>query len=74
MSAIKQRAIGYTCPVCGVVFLLKARFAAHREAEIPAFAATAELLRQASNARWLARQVESGRMTPDGQWAKGWRP
>lgn len=66
--------VDYSCPMCGVVFLLKARFDAHREAEIPAFAGAAELMRQASNARWLSRQVESGRMTPDGQWVKDWRP
>lgn len=67
-------AVGHTCPICGVVFLLKARFDAHREAEIPAFAAKARAMNAAAERAWLARQVETGRVTPAGEWVKDWRP
>lgn len=69
-----MRPVGYTCPMCGVVFLLKARSDTHREAEIPTFAAKAAHLNAQAERRWRARQVETGRMTPDGHWVKGWRP
>lgn len=74
MSASDPRTAGYRCPMCGASFMLRARLEEHREAEIPVFAARAALKRQASEARWRVRQVETGRMRPDGSWVQNWRP
>lgn len=69
-----RRTIGYTCGMCGVIFLLKARFDAHREAEIPAFAERQAELRKAAEQTWRRRQQDIGRITPAGEWTKDWRP
>jgi hypothetical protein len=69
-----MRTIGFTCPMCGVVFLLRTRFEAHREAEIPAFSARQAVKRNRAGERWLERQKEIGRMDADGGWVKNWRP
>jgi hypothetical protein len=54
--------------------MLRARFVEHREDEIPVFSARAAFKRQASEARFRARQIEIGRLRPDGTWVKDWRP
>lgn len=69
-----MRTLGYTCGMCGVVFLLKSRFEVHREAEIPAFRTVQAVKNDVARDRWLERQREIGRMDMDGAWIKDWRP
>lgn len=69
-----MRTIGYECPMCGAIFLLKARLDAHKEDEIPAFRATQAAKNQDAEADWLRRQREIGRIDAEGQWTRDWRP
>lgn len=59
--------------MCGVSFLLRSRFEAHKEAEIPSFVAEQAEKRQVSEQNFLRRQREIGRMDAEGNWTKDWR-
>lgn len=73
--------IGHKCPGCGASFLLASSLERHREAAmearvagIPSFRAEAEVKNAIAADAWRERQIETGRLTRDGEWARDWRP